>query len=141
VLGRAATSRQLRIGLTALILGLALVTIAVWLPSLTFFLLGGALAGAGAGAAFKGSVSTVIAMAPAARRSETLAGLFLAAYFGIAVPVLGLGLATQFVSAQTAVLGFAAILMAVALAAGRKLAARSADAGVTSELPVSRRSN
>jgi MFS family permease len=141
VLGRAATSRQLRIGLTALILGLALVTIAVWLPSLTFFLLGGALAGAGAGAAFKGSVSTVIAMAPAARRSETLAGLFLAAYFGIAVPVLGLGLATQFVSAQTAVLGFAAILMAVALAAGRKLAARSADAGVTSDLPVSRRSN
>ena len=111
---RAATSRQLRIGLTALIPGLALVTIAVWLPSLTLFLLGGALAGAGAGAAFKGSVSTVIAIAPAARRGETLAGLFLAAYFGIAVPVLGLGLATQFVSAQIAVLGFAAVLVAVA---------------------------
>lgn len=61
---RAATSRQFRIGLTVLILGLAMVTIAVWLPSLTLFLLGGALAGAGAGAAFKGSISTVIAIAP-----------------------------------------------------------------------------
>src|SRR6266566_5063174 len=103
-LSRAATSRQLSIGLTALILGLAVVTIAVWLPSLTLFLLGGALAGAGAGAAFKGSVSAVIAIAPHARRGETLAGLFLAAYFGIAVPVPGLGLATQFVSARIALL-------------------------------------
>jgi hypothetical protein len=122
-LSRAATSRQLRIGLTALTLGLALVTIAVWLPSLTLFLLSGALAGAGAGAAFKGSVSTVIAIAPPTRRGETLAGLFLAAYFGIAVPVLGLGVATQFVSARTAVLGFAAVLVAVAAMASSSLAA------------------
>lgn len=128
-LSRAAASRQLRIGLTALILGLALVTIAVWLPSLILFLLGGALAGAGAGAAFKGSVSTVIAIAPPTRRGETLAGLFLAAYFGIAVPVLGLGLATQFVSAQTAVLGFAAVLVAVAAMASSRLAAGPGHGG------------
>jgi MFS family permease len=120
---RAATRRQLRVGLTTLILGLVLVTIAVWLPSLTLFLLGGALAGAGAGAAFKGSISTVIAIAPPAGRGETLAGLFLAAYFGIAVPVLGLGVATQIVSSQIAVLGFAAVLVAVAVVAGSKAAA------------------
>ena len=94
--------------------------------SLMLFLLGGALAGAGAGAAFKGSVSTVIAIAPPTRRGETLAGLFLAAYFGIAVPVLGLGLATQFVSAQIAVLGFAAVLVAVAVMASSRLAASTA---------------
>ena len=104
-------------------------TIAVWLPSLTLFLLGGALTGAGAGAAFKGSVSTVIAIAPPTRRGETLAGLFLAAYFGIAVPVLGLGLATQFVSAQTAVLGFAAVLVAVAVMASSRLGAGPGHGG------------
>jgi hypothetical protein len=93
-LSRAAASRQLRTGLTALTPDLALVTIAVWLPSLTLFLLGGTLAGAGASAAFRGGVSTVIAIAPVARRGGTLAGLFLAAYFGIAVPVLGLGVAS-----------------------------------------------
>ncbi len=135
VLSRAATGRQLRIGLAALTLGLALVTTAVWLPSLTLFLLGGALAGAGAGTAFKGSVSMVIAIAPPARRGETLAGLFLAAYFGIAVPVLGLGLATQFVTAQTAVLGFAAVLAAVAAAASRKLAACPGHGGPPSSAP------
>jgi MFS family permease len=124
---RAATSRQFRIGLTVLILGLAMVTIAVWLPSLTLFLLGGALAGACAGAAFKGSISTVIAIAPPGRRGETLAGLFLAAYFGIAVPVLGLGVATQFVSAQIAVLGFAVVLVAVAAMASRRPAPAAAS--------------
>ncbi len=45
--------------------------------------------------------------------------VFLAAYFGIAVPVLGLGLAAQFVSAQVAAPGFAAVLAAVAAAASR----------------------
>ena len=82
-----------------------------------------------AGAAFKGSLSTVIAIAPPARRGETLAGLFLAAYFGIAVPVLGLGLATQFVSAQIAVLGFAAVLSAVAVMASSRLAAGPGHGG------------
>ena len=127
-LSRAAASRQPRTGLTALTPDLALATIAVWLPSLTLFLLGGTLASAGAGAAFKGSVSTVIAIAPVARRGETLAGLFLAAYFDIAVPVPGLDLATQFVSAQAAVLGFAAVLVAAAAAASCKLAAGQAAA-------------
>lgn len=55
---------------------------------------GGALVGAGAGAAFKGSVSTVIAVTSPGARGEALAGLFLA-YAGLAVPVVGLGLATQ----------------------------------------------
>ena len=101
----------------------------MWLPSLTLFLLSGALAGACAGAVFKGSVSTVIAIAPTTRRGETLTGLFLAAYFGIAVPVLGLGLATQFVSARTAVLGFAAVLVAVAATASSRLAAGPGHGG------------
>jgi hypothetical protein len=38
-------------------------------------------------------------------RGEALAGLFLAAYIGLAVPVLGLGLATQFLSTRIALLG------------------------------------
>ena len=45
---------------------------------------------------------------------ETLAGLFLAAYVGLAVPVLGLGVATQLLSAQVSVLGFAAVLLVIA---------------------------
>jgi hypothetical protein len=69
---------------------------------------GGALAGAGTGAAFKGRLSTVIAVVRRAR-GEALAGLFLAAYAGLAVPVVGLGLATQLLSPRDAVLGLAAV--------------------------------
>jgi MFS family permease len=129
-LGRLAVRRLVGLGLGALAAGLVLVTAAVWLPSLPLLLIGGALAGAGAGAAFKASISTVISIAPPQARGEALAGLFLAAYVGLTVPVLGLGIATQLVSAQTAVLGFAAVLLAmVAVVARRLRAGRNPGAG------------
>lgn len=125
---RAALRSQLGIGLGALAAGLVLVTLAVWLPSLALLLAGGAVAGAGAGAAFKGSISTVASIAPPQARGEALAGLFLAAYIGLVVPVLRLGLATQLVSGRTAVLGFAAVLLAVVAAVSRKLRTGSRQA-------------
>jgi hypothetical protein len=76
---------------------------------------------AGASAVFKGSVSTVISIAPPAVRGEALAGLLLAAYMGLAVPVVGLGLATELLSARDAVLGFAAVLVAVVAVISRGL--------------------
>jgi hypothetical protein len=118
---RATLRRQLDIGLSALAVGLVLVTTAVWLPSLALLLAGGVLAGGGAGAAFKGSISTVISIAPPQARGEALAGLFLAAYIGLAAPVLGLGVATQLLSTRTGVLGFAAVLLAVVAVVSRKL--------------------
>ena len=96
-------------------------TVAFWNPSLPLLLTGGALAGAGAGAVFKGSISTVLDIAPAQARGEALAGLFLAAYLGLAVPVLGLGLATQAFSARTALLGFSAALAGVLAVVARRL--------------------
>jgi hypothetical protein len=47
--------------------------------------------------------------------------LFLGAYIGLAVPVVGLGVATLWVSMQVAVLGFAVALAAVMLPAARRL--------------------
>ena len=126
-LGRLAVRRLVGLGLGALAAGLALVTAAVWLPSLPLLLIGGALAGAGAGAAFKASISTVISIAPPQARGEALAGLFLAAYVGLTVPVLGLGIATQLVSARSAVLGFAAVLLAVVGVVARRLHAGRAE--------------
>ena len=115
--------RQAGLGLAVLAAGVAAVTAAVWLPSLALFLAGGAVAGAGAGAAFKTSITTAVSIAPAGARGETLAGLFVAAYLGLTVPVVGLGIATQFVTARAAVLGFAAVLIAAVAAVSRSLAA------------------
>jgi hypothetical protein len=79
------------------------------------------LAGAGAGALLKGAISTVVDLAPAAIRGEALAGLFLGGYLGLAVPVLGLGILTQLVSAPVALLGFAAAITALAGLVSRPL--------------------
>ena len=112
---------QLTVGLLALVLGLTLITVAFWLASLVLLLAGGIVAGSGAGAAFKGSVTTVLGIARPQARGEALAGLFLAGYAGLAVPVVALGLATQLLSARVAVLGFAVLLMAVVALVSRRL--------------------
>ncbi|MFI8185179.1 MFS transporter [Actinacidiphila glaucinigra] len=116
--------RQLATGLAAMVTGLAAVTAAVWLPSFGLFLAGGMAAGAGAGVLFKGTVSTVVSLAEPRRRGEALAGLFLAAYIGLAVPVLGLGVGTLYVSQRLALLGFAAVLIAICAAVSRRLLRR-----------------
>lgn len=131
LLTRATVHSQLRLGLGALVAGLVLVTVAVWLPSLWLLLAGGAVAGAGAGAAFRGGVSTVISITPPEARGEGLAGLFLGAYTGLAVPVVGLGVATQLLDIKVAVLVFAAALVAVTVLVSRKLLAHRALAGGT----------
>jgi MFS family permease len=114
LLGRSPRRGQAAIGLTAMLAGLALVTASVWMPSFWLLLIGGIVAGGGAGAAFRGMVGTVISITPAEVRGEGLAGLFLGTYLGMMVTVVGVGVATLWVSLQVAVLGFA-ILLAVML--------------------------
>jgi MFS family permease len=121
LLARVSLRRLLGLGIALLVAGLAAVTVAVWLPSLALLLVGGVVAGAGAGATFKGAVATVIGIAPEQSRGEALAGLFLAAYLGLAVPVIGLGIATQYLSAPDALLIFVAALLAALAAVSRRL--------------------
>jgi MFS family permease len=121
LLARVPLGRLLRVGIAVLVAGIITITIAIWVTSLPLLLFGGVLAGAGGGATFKGAVSTVIAIAPPQARGEVLAGYFLAAYLGLAVPVVGLGVATQYLSAPVALLIFAAVLLAALAAVARRL--------------------
>jgi MFS family permease len=124
-LHRIAARRQLLIGLTVIAAGLVVLVLAVHVGVLALFLAGGALAGAGAGITFKGSMSTVLATAPANHRGETSAALFLAAYVGLTVPVIGLGVAAQLLPVTVALYAFAcALLLGLAFAAWRIRTAR-----------------
>ncbi|WP_210716833.1 MFS transporter [Amycolatopsis acididurans] len=113
LLARAAPRRQAGFGLGLLVTGIVLVIVAVWVPSLALFVAGGILAGGGAGATFKGCVSVVLSIAPPDGRGEALAGLFLAAYIGLTVPVLALGLAAQLIPVALAMLVFGAALVLI----------------------------
>ncbi|MEN3282015.1 MAG: hypothetical protein V7607_3155 [Solirubrobacteraceae bacterium] len=103
--------------------GLVATVLAAWLttPSLALFIVGGSLTGAGGGALFKGAVGSVIEISPAATRAEALAALFLAGYIGLSVPVVGAGIALQYVSARTTLLGFGALVGAAILATAPRL--------------------
>ena len=78
------------------------------------------MAGAGAAAAFRGMVATVISVTPPQMRGEGLAGLFLGAYVGLAIPAAVLGVATLWGSMQVAVLGFAIAATAAVLMVARR---------------------
>ena len=121
------TAQQLLAGaLPALLAGIGLLTLAVWLPAPSFgvFLAGDLIAGAGGGLMFKGAIRTVVEIAPDDRRAEALAGLYLAAYLGLAGPVLGLGALTQVASTRVSLLVFAVVLVLGILAAAPALLGR-----------------
>jgi MFS family permease len=117
---------QLAAAIPTLLLGLALLTLAVWLPvpSLGMFITGVIVIGIGAGLMFKGALATVSALASDENRAEALAGLFLAAYLGLAGPVIGLGVLMQYLSPRLSLLLFAAVLALGILAAAPALLGR-----------------
>jgi MFS family permease len=120
LLDRLSSRTQLLLGLSFLVAGVVAVTIAVWTADLALFLIGGAISGAAAGTAFKGSAATVLSSAGSERRGEALAGLFLAAYLGLSIPVLGLGLTAQVFPVRDALLAFTgAIVLTTALISRR----------------------
>jgi MFS family permease len=102
----------LAMAIPAMLAGLGLLTLAVWLPSpsLGIFLAGDVVVGAGSGLMFKGALATVSEIAPEEHRAEALAGVFLAAYLGLSIPVIGLGALTQIASTRVSLLVFAGLL-------------------------------
>jgi MFS family permease len=133
------THQILAAAIPALLAGLGLLTLALWLPTPSFgvFLAGDLVVGAGAGLMFKGAIATVAEISSAEHRAEGLAGLFLAAYLGLAGPVIGLGALTQFASTRASLLVFAALLALAIVAAmpallGRRRTSRSSQPQPTS---------
>jgi MFS family permease len=120
------THQLLAAAIPLLLVGLGLLTIAVWLPAPSFgvFLAGDVVVGAGSGLMFKGAIATVAELSTDEHRAEALAGLFLAAYLGLAGPVIGLGALTQFASTRVSLLVFAALLALAILGATPALLGR-----------------
>ncbi|SEG63018.1 Predicted arabinose efflux permease, MFS family [Nonomuraea solani] len=93
--------------LVLLLCGLTLGTVAIWTSGLVIFLLGGVLCGGGAGLLFKVSLATGTTLSYGGHeRAGVLATLFLAAYVGMSVPVIGLGVAARHADARVALTGF-----------------------------------
>lgn len=100
-------------GLIAQAAGVVLLAAGMRAASLALFLIGGLLAGVGAGVLFKAAVGAFTAMAEPGRRGEALAGLFLIAYLGLALTAVALGFAVRHADAATVMTWFTALLLAL----------------------------
>ncbi|MEV0537408.1 MFS transporter [Kitasatospora sp. NPDC050463] len=116
--GRLDARVRRNIGLFAQATGVTALAVGIRTASLPVFLVAGIVAGIGAGVLFKSVVGAVIAMAAPGKRGEDLAGLFLISYLGLAVPAIGLGIATLYTTMTTAMTWFAAVLLVLLTTAG-----------------------
>jgi hypothetical protein len=91
--------------------------------SLVLFVAGGVLSGAGAGLLFKGAMGSAIRLADPAAKGEAAAGIFLAGYLGLTVPIMGLGTVSKYVSLTTGLTAFCVVILAVLAGVGLQLRA------------------
>ena len=124
---RLQASRVLELGTISMLTGLVLLVVSVRLtaPSLALFLIAGALIGAGSGAVFKGTSGIVLEASPPESRVAMTSDLLIALYVGLAVPVIGAGIALDLgASAPNTVLGFAILVGLGVAVSGRALLGR-----------------
>lgn len=129
VFGGLALTTRLRLGRLLMGLGLLGMVVSALLASLPLFIIGGVIAGAGVGLIFQAAIQTAARVATPEHRAETIAGMFVAAYVGITVPVIGVGLALTLTGSTVGTLiGFAALVLITELiAVGRMLREASAS--------------
>ncbi|MDQ0792266.1 MFS transporter [Streptomyces sp. B1I3] len=102
--------RSLPLGCALLLAGLALLAGALWWELLPLVVLSALVGGAGQGLAFRGSLSAVAEASPGDRRAAVISTLFVVAYTGISVPVIGVGILVGPVGLEGAGLVFIACM-------------------------------
>ncbi|WP_149549406.1 MFS transporter [Streptomyces marokkonensis] len=128
--GRAGVRRSLPLGCVGLLAGLALLAGALHWNLLALVVLSAIVGGFGQGLAFRGALSAVGGASPADRRAAVISSLFVVAYAGISVPVIGVGLLTEPMGLEGAGLVFIAFMAALVVTAAGYLLRRPVTLGV-----------
>ncbi|MFB8028281.1 MULTISPECIES: MFS transporter [unclassified Streptomyces] len=127
--GRIGEGRSLPLGCAGLLGGLALLAAALWWQLLPLVVLSALLGGAGQGLTFRAALAQVAAASPADKRAAVISTLFVVAYAGISLPVIGIGVLSGHIGLQDAGLVFIASMAVLVTAAGIYLLRRPAGAG------------
>ncbi len=116
LLGRFPTRTVIVFGLAVLLAALALIVAGLSQASLALFLTGTIVGGVAVGAVFIGSLSTANRLATAEIRGRVVSTYFVFAYVGLTIPVIGVGIASQYEGDFRAVLVCAIVLAALSAA-------------------------
>jgi len=113
VLARFPSRTVIVYGLTGFLAALALIVAGLSQVSLALFLTGTIVSGVAVGAVFIGSLSTANRLAPAENRGRVVSTYFVFAYVGLTIPVIGVGVGSQYAGDFRAVLVCAIVLAAL----------------------------
>ncbi|MBT2399085.1 MFS transporter [Streptomyces sp. ISL-100] len=128
--GRVGVGRSLPLGCTGLLAGLALLAGALRWDLLPLVVLSALVGGGGQGLAFRGALSAVAEASPPDRRASVVSTLFVVAYAGISVPVIGVGVLAGPIGLEGAGLVFIACMAALVSTAAVYLLRRPVRARV-----------
>ena len=117
-------------GLGLFLAGLGLIVAALAQAEVALFLAGTVIAGIAVGAVFLGSMATANRLAPPWQRGQAISAYFIACYCGLVIPVIGVGVATEFTGDFPAVLVLS-ILLTVLCAFAFASIARARASGTT----------
>ncbi|MFJ7246866.1 MFS transporter [Kitasatospora sp. NPDC098652] len=118
---RLGTARAVPLGCLVLIAGLALLAGSLAWAVLALLVSAALVGGVGQGMGLRGAVGEVAAASPPEHRGGALSALFVVGYFGISIPVIGVGLLTGPLGLAHAGLVFAACMALLAAASGAYL--------------------
>ena len=119
---RFSSRRVVLAGLGLFLAGLGLIVAALAEAGIALFLAGTVVAGIAVGAVFLGSLATASRLAPPGRRGQAVSAYFVACYCGLVVPVVGVGVASQFIGDFPAVLALSILLAVLCLFALARIA-------------------
>jgi MFS family permease len=112
-MSRLPSRRVVLIGLSLFIAALGLIVAALAQSGITLFLAGTVAGGVAVGAIFLSSLATANRLAPAGRRGQSISAFFVACYTGLIIPVVGMGVLSEFTGTFPAVLTFSILLAAL----------------------------
>jgi len=114
-LARFGSRRVVLAGLGLFLTALALIVAALAEAGMVLFLAGTVAGGAAVGAIFLGSLAIASRLAPAGRRGQAISAFFVACYAGLIIPVIGVGVLSEFTGTFPAVLTFSVLLAVLCL--------------------------
>jgi MFS family permease len=114
-LSRFSSRRVVVAGLGLFLAALALIVAGLAQSGMALFLAGTVVGGVAVGAIFLGSLATANRLAPAERRGQAISAFFVACYAGLIIPVVGVGVLSEFTATFPAVLAFSILLAILCL--------------------------
>jgi len=114
-LSRFSGPRVVLAGLSLFLAALGLIVAALASSGIALFLAGTVAGGVAVGAIFLGTLAAANRLAPPGRRGQVISAFFVACYAGLSIPVVGVGVLSEFTGTFPAVLTFAILLAALCL--------------------------